>query len=52
MIDQILNREWMPGVYSSGTLREAKIIGMLVTRQNIQLQLYISGELKILGGNL
>ena len=52
MIDQILNWEWIPGVYSSGTLREAKIIGMLVTRQNIQLQLYISGELKILGGNL
>jgi Domain of unknown function (DUF4403) len=52
MIDQLLNREWMPGVFSAGTLKEAKIIGMLVTRQNIQLQLYISGELKILGGNL
>lgn len=52
MIDQLLNREWMPGVSSSGTLKDAKIIGMLVTRQNIQLQLYISGELKILGGNL
>ncbi len=52
MIDQLVNREWIPGVYSSGTLKEAKIIGMLVTRQNIQVQLYISGELKILGGNL
>jgi hypothetical protein len=52
MIDQLLNREWIPGVYSSGTLKEAKIIGMLVTRQNIQLQVYVSGELKILGGNL
>jgi hypothetical protein len=52
MIDQLLNREWIPGVFSAGTLKEAKIIGMLVTRQNIQLQLYVSGELKILGGNL
>ena len=52
MIDQLLNRKWLPGVYSSGTVKEAKIIGMLVTRQNIQLQLYVSGELKILGGNL
>jgi Domain of unknown function (DUF4403) len=52
MIEQLLNREWIPGVYTSGTLKEAKIIGMLVTRQNIQLQLYVSGELKILGGNL
>jgi hypothetical protein len=51
-IDQQLNREWMQGIYSSGTLKEAKIIGMLVTSQNIQLQIYISGELKLLGGNL
>jgi hypothetical protein len=52
MIDQQLNREWMPGISSAGTLKEAKIIGMLVTRQNIQLQIFISGELKLLGGNL
>ena len=52
VIDQVLNREWMPGIRSSGTLKEAKIIGMLVTRQNIQVQLFIAGELKILGGNL
>jgi hypothetical protein len=52
MIDQILNRELVKDVYSSGSIREAKIIGMLVTGQNIQLQVFISGELKILGGNL
>jgi hypothetical protein len=52
MIDQQLNREWMQGFHSTGTLREAKIIGMLVTRQNIQLQVFIAGELKLSGGNL
>jgi len=52
MIDQQMNREWTPGIYSTGTLREAKIIGMLITRQDIQIQLFISGELKLLGGNL
>jgi Domain of unknown function (DUF4403) len=52
IIDQQLNREWVPGIFSSGNIKEAKIIGMLVTRQNIQLQVFISGELKILGGNL
>jgi hypothetical protein len=52
MIDQILNRELVKDVYSTGSIREAKIIGMLVTGQNIQLQVFISGELKILGGNL
>jgi hypothetical protein len=52
MVDQLLNREWIPGMYSSGYLKEAKIIGMLVTTQNIQLQVFINGELKLLGGNL
>ncbi len=51
-IDQALNKELFSGFYSSGHLREAKIIGMLVTSQNIQIQLFISGELKLLGGNL
>jgi hypothetical protein len=51
-IDQLLNREWTPGIYSSGNLKEAKIIGLLVTRQNIKLQVFISGDLKMLGGNL
>ncbi|HLA58779.1 MAG TPA: DUF4403 family protein [Puia sp.] len=51
-IDKQLNREWVPGIFSSGYIKEAKIIGMLVTRQNIQLQVFISGELKVLGGNL
>jgi hypothetical protein len=52
IIDQQLNREWAPGIFSSGYIKDAKIIGMLVTRQNIQLQVFISGELRILGGNL
>ena len=52
IIDQALNKELFPGFYSSGHIREAKIIGMLVTTQNIQIQLFISGELKLLGGNL
>jgi hypothetical protein len=52
MVDQLLNREWIPGMYTSGYLKEAKIIGMLVTTQNIQLQVFINGELKLLGGNL
>jgi hypothetical protein len=52
MIDQVLNREWMQGIHSIGSLKEAKIIGMLVTSQNIQLQVFIAGELKLLGGNL
>src|ERR1700676_4951253 len=46
IIDKQLNHEWAQGVYSSGFLREAKIIGMLVTSQNIQFQVFISGELK------
>lgn len=52
MIDEQLNREWIKGVYSSGTLKEAKIIGLLVTSQNIQFQVFITGELKLSGGNL
>ena len=52
MIDQVLNREIMKGVYSSGSFKEAKIIGMLVTNQNIQIQVFISAELKLLEGNL
>jgi Domain of unknown function (DUF4403) len=52
MIDQVLNREWTPGLHSAASLRQAKIIGMLVTPQNIQFQVFIAGELKLLGGNL
>lgn len=51
-IYQTLNKEWGSGFYSSGYLKEAKIIGMLVTPQNIQVQIFIAGELKLLGGNL
>jgi hypothetical protein len=52
IIDQQLNREWATGIYSKGFMKEAKIIGMLVTSQNIQLQVFVSGDMKILGGNL
>ncbi|MDP9040866.1 MAG: DUF4403 family protein [Bacteroidota bacterium] len=52
MIDQQLNREWAPGISSSGTLKEARMIGLLVTTENIQVQVFIEGELKLLGGNL
>ncbi len=52
IIDQILNREWMQGIRCSGSLTEAKIIGMLISKQSVQFQLFIAGELKLLGGNL
>ena len=52
MIDQQMNREWIKGFRSSGTLREAKILSMLVIGQNVQLQVFINGEMKLLGGNL
>jgi len=52
MIDQQMNREWIKGIYSTGTLKEARINALLVTPQNIQFQVFISGELKLSGGNL
>jgi Domain of unknown function (DUF4403) len=52
MINQVLNREWTPGIHSAVHLSEAKIIGMLVTPQSVKFQLFIAGELKLLGGNL
>ena len=52
LIDQQLNREIINRVYTSGDMKQVKMIGMLVTKQNIQLQLFISGEFKLLGGNL
>ncbi len=52
MISQILNKELFAGFYTSGSLREAKIIGMLITPQHIQVQIFAAGELKLLGGNL
>jgi hypothetical protein len=52
MIDQQMNREWIKGFRSSGSLREARILSMLVTGQNVQLQVFINGEMKLLGGNL
>jgi hypothetical protein len=52
MIDQLMNREWIKGFHSSGQLREAKILAMLITNQSVQLQVFINGEMRILGGNL
>jgi hypothetical protein len=52
MIDQQMNREWIKGFRSSGTLKEAKVLGLLVTGQSIQMQVFINGEMKLLGGNL
>jgi len=52
MIDQQMNREWIKGFRSSGTLKEAKILGLLVTSQGVQMQVFINGEMKLLGGNL
>lgn len=51
-LDSQMNQKLIPGVYSSGYIKEAKIIGLLVTHQSIQLQVLIAGELKLLGGNL
>jgi hypothetical protein len=51
-MNQLLNREIVIGLKAAGNLHEAKIIGMLVTPQNIQIQVFINGELKLLGGNL
>jgi len=52
MIDQQMNREWIKGFRSSGTLKEAKVLGLLVTSQGVQMQVFINGEMKLLGGNL
>ena len=52
MIDQQMNREWIKGFRSSGTMKDAKIMGILITRQNLQMQVFMNGELKLLGGNL
>ena len=52
MIDQQMNREWIKGFRSSGTLKEAKILGLMVTSQSVQMQVFINGEMKFLGGNL
>jgi hypothetical protein len=51
-MNQLLNREIINGVHATGSVHEAKIISMLVTPQNIQIQAFVNGELKLLGGNL
>ena len=52
LIDTLLNREWITGMRSTGNLKEAKILAMLVTGQNIQVQVYLAGEIRFSGGNL
>jgi hypothetical protein len=52
LIDQQMNREWLKGFRSSGTLKDARILAMLVTNQSVQMQVFITGEMKFLGGNL
>lgn len=51
-VDRQFNREIARGIFSSGRLKEAKIIGLLVTKENIQVQLFISADLAIASGNL
>jgi len=51
-IDQQLNREIIKGIFSRGRLNEARIIGMLITKENIQLQVFINADLAIAIGNL
>jgi hypothetical protein len=51
-IDKILNRELENEIYASGRLKEARILAMLINEQGIQLQLFISGEMEVLCGNL
>ncbi|MFI5124961.1 MAG: DUF4403 family protein [Chitinophagales bacterium] len=51
-IDSQLNREIIRGVFSYGKLKEAKVIGLLATKENIQVQLFITADLGIASGNL
>jgi hypothetical protein len=50
--EQQMNREIVKGIYSYGKLKEAKIIGLLVTSKGIQVQVFIAGDLTIATGNL
>jgi hypothetical protein len=50
--EQQMNREIIKGIYSYGKLKEAKIIGLLVTSKDIQVQVFIAGDLTIATGNL
>jgi hypothetical protein len=50
--EQQMNREIIKGIYSYGKLKEAKIIGLLVTSKGIQVQVFIAGDLTIATGNL
>ncbi|MDP4251509.1 MAG: DUF4403 family protein [Bacteroidota bacterium] len=51
-VDHQLNREVTKGIFSFGKLHEARIIGLLTTKENIQVQLFITADLGIASGNL
>ena len=51
-INKQLNREIIKDVFSSGKLKEVKMMGLLATKETLQIQLYISADLAIACGNL
>jgi hypothetical protein len=51
-INQQLNKEIARGLFTSGKLKEAKMIGLLATKENLQVQLFINADLAIACGNL
>ena len=51
-VERQMNREIVKGVFSYGKLKEAKMIGFLATKENLQVQLFIAGDLTVATGNL
>ncbi len=51
-INQQLSREIIRDVFSYCKLKELRMIGLLATKETLQIQLFISGELAIACGNL
>jgi hypothetical protein len=51
-IEQQMNREMTKGIFCSGKLKEAKMIGLLATRENLQVQLFIAADLALVYSNL
>lgn len=52
LIDQQLNREIIPGIFSRGRIKEAKMTGLLTSKENIQIQLFILADVALASGNL
>lgn len=52
VVEQQMNREIIKGVFSYGKLKEAKMIGLLATKENLEVQLFIAADLNIATGNL